>query len=94
MPSNSAVAKLEKTVKSLRKVDPRNAAEYAYAIAMLHKRDGNFDEAKKYAQMAIDLFDQCQMNTMEECAARNVVIEGVAIPDLVHQGVVRNRIKM
>lgn len=84
---------LEQTLNSLRDADPRNAAEYAYALAMLHKRDGNGDQAVQFGQEAIALFDKCRMETMEECAARNVVIEGVALPDLIHQDVVRDRLQ-
>ena len=87
------IAALEQTINSLREVDTRNAAEYAYVIAMLHKRAGNNDEAVRYGREAIALFDKCQMETMEECAARNVVIEGVALPDLIHQDVVRDRLQ-
>jgi hypothetical protein len=60
---------------------------------MLHKRAGNNDEAVRYGREAIALFDKCRMKTMEECAARNVVIEGVALPDLIHQDVVRDRLQ-
>lgn len=87
------IAALEQTLNSLREVDPRNAAEYAYVIAMLHKRAGNNDEVVRYGREAIALFDKCRMDSMEECAARNVVIEGVALPDLIHQDVVRDRLQ-
>lgn len=84
---------LEQTINSLRDADPRNAAEYAYALAMLHKRAGDDDRAVRFGREAIALFNKCPMTTMEECAARNVVIEGVALPDLIHQDVVRNRLQ-
>lgn len=87
------LATLEQTLVSLREVDPRNAAEYAYVLAMLNKRAGNNDEAARYGRDSLDLFDKCLMNTIEDCAARNVVVEGVALPDLIHQDVVRNRLQ-
>lgn len=86
-------AALEQTLNSLREVDPRNAAEYAYVLAMLHKRGGDDEQAIRFGREAIALFDKCRMETMEECAARNVVVEGVALPDLIHQDVVRNRLQ-
>ena len=86
-------AVLGQTLKSLREVDPRNAAEHAYALAMLHKQDGNDEQAILFGREAIALFGKCQMETMEACAARNVVIEGVAIPDLIHQDVVKDRLQ-
>ena len=84
---------LKKTFKSIKKVDLRNAAEYAYALAMLCHRDGDIEGAIRFGREAITLFDKCQMKTMEDCAARNVIIEGIAIPDLIHQNVVRDRLK-
>ena len=84
---------LEQTLNSLHEVDPRNAAEYAYVLAMLHKQAGNDEQAIRFGREAIALFDKCRMDTMEECATRNVVIEGVALPDLIHQDVVRDRLQ-
>lgn len=84
---------LEQALGSLRGVDPRNAAEYAYVLAQLHKRAGDDEQAIRYGREAIALFDKCRMDTMEECAARNVVLEGVALPDLIHQDVVRDRLQ-
>ena len=86
-------ATLEQTLNSLREVDPRNAAEYAYVLAQLHKRAGDDEQAIRFGREAIALFDKCRMESMEECAARNVVIEGVALPDLIHQDVVRDRLQ-
>ena len=86
-------ATLEQTLNSLREVDPRNAAEYAYVLAQLHKWAGNDEQAIRFGRESIALYDKCRMESMEECAARNVVIEGVALPDLIHQDVVRDRLQ-
>lgn len=86
-------AVLEQTLESLKEVDPRSAAEHAYALAALHQRDGNNAEAVHFGREAIALFDKCSMQTMEDCAARGVIIEGIAIPDIIHQDVVRNRLQ-
>jgi hypothetical protein len=86
-------AALEQTLNSLREVDPHNAAEYAYVLAILHKRAGDNEQAIRFGREVITLFDKCRMETMEECAARNVVVEGVALPDLIHQDVVRDRLQ-
>jgi len=84
---------LEQTLNSLRDVDPRNAAEHAYVLAMLYKRAGDNEQAVRFGRESIALFDMCQMESMDDCAARNVVIEGVALPDLIHQDVVRARLQ-
>lgn len=86
-------ATLEQTLNSLREMDPRNAAEYAYVLAQLHKRAGDDEQSIRFGREAIALFDKCRMESMEECVARNVVIEGVALPDLIHQDVVRDRLQ-
>jgi len=86
-------AHLEQTLSSLCEVDPRNAAEYAYVLAQLYKRAGDNEQAIRFGRESIALFDKCRMETLEECAARNVVIEGVAFPDLIHQDVVRDRLQ-
>ncbi|MBI2050550.1 MAG: hypothetical protein HYT31_01975 [Parcubacteria group bacterium] len=84
---------LEQALNALRATDPRNAAEHAYALAMLHKQAGNSEQAVRFGRDAIALFGACRMETMEDCAARNTVIEGVALPDLIHQDVVRDRLQ-
>lgn len=84
---------LEQTLNSLREVDPRNAAEYAYVLAQLHKRAGGDEQAIHFGREAIALLNKCRMDSMEECAAHNMVIEGVVLPDLIHQDVVRDRLQ-
>ena len=84
---------LKQTLESLQNTDVRNAAEYAYVLAALHHRDGDMEEARHFGREAIALFGRCQMQTMEDCAARNVVIEGIALPSIMHEDVVRNRLQ-
>lgn len=84
---------LQQKLNSLKGVDPRNAAEYAYALAMISKHKGNNDQAVQFGNEAIALFDRCDMDTMENCASRNTTIEGVVIPDIIHQDVVRDHLR-
>lgn len=85
---------LEQTLNSLCEVDPRNAAEYAYALAMLYKNVGNDAEAIRFGRESIALFDTCTMDTMEQCACQNVIIGGIPMPSsYIHQEVVRERLK-
>lgn len=85
---------LEQTLASLKEVDPRNAAEHAYALAALNHRDGNNEEAIRFGRESIALFNKCPMETTEDCAPRNVVIEGIAMPSsFIHQDVVRDRLQ-
>ncbi len=84
---------LEQKLRMLKETDLRSAAEYAYALAMLYKRAGDDRTATAFGKEAIALFDMCRMETLDECAALNVVIDGVAIPSVIHQAVVRDRLK-
>lgn len=82
-------AALQQTLSALRDVDFRNAAEHAYVLAVLYKRAGNKKQAILFGREAIALFDKCRMETLDECTTRNQMIGRVALPDLIHQGVVR-----
>ena len=86
-------ASLEQEFQRIKDTDPRTAAEYAYALARLHQEAGDDERAIRFGRESIALFDKCHMRTMEECAARNTVIGNVALPDLIHQEVVRARLQ-
>lgn len=72
--------------------DPREAAELAYIIAMSAKAAGNNDKAVQYGKESVELFDQLNIQTLKECATKFVVVNGVAMPELIHADVVRNRL--
>ena len=84
---------LEKNLAELREVNPRKAAEIAYVLARIHLKDGDTDKAERFGRESIRLFDQCEMKTLEDCAARFVTLAGIALPELIHQAVVRDRLK-
>jgi hypothetical protein len=77
--------------------DPRAAAETAYALAF-HYRDRDidggrrFDLAKLWAQRAIGLLDDLPADTVADVASTRQSVGGVPIPDLLHGGVVRERL--
>lgn len=80
----------EKTLESLRNTKPKEAAEYALALAVIYKRKGNNERAIQYGKEAIALLDQCPTDSLEDCAGVNILIEDVLIPGILHQQVVRN----
>ncbi len=84
---------LEAKFYETRELDRRDAAEIAYVLASLHLREGNIEKASVFGKECIWLFDQCRMETIEDCAARFVTLEGIALPSLIHQDVVRDRLK-
>jgi hypothetical protein len=84
---------LEKQLDDLRESNPRKAAEVAYVLARLHLNSGDTERATNYGRESIWLFDQCRMETMEDCASQFVTLAGVALPSLIHQNVVRDRLR-
>lgn len=87
------INELEKRYSKESKDDKRNAAETAYAIAILSKEAGDLKKAKKYAENAISIFKELNIQGLEDAAARNNVIGGVVIPELIHENVVKDRLK-
>ncbi len=87
------IEKLERKFNEEYEIDKRDAAELAYAIAILARENGNLEKARAYALKAIEIFESFQIQTIDEAAARNNIIEGVAIPELIHEDVIRERFK-
>lgn len=85
---------LEKDFDNMKDVDPRKAAEVAYVLAKLHLDDGDIEKATHFGQESIRLFDGCEMETLRDCATHYTVLEGVVLPDIIHQKVVRNRLSV
>jgi hypothetical protein len=84
---------LEQMLETLKGTDPRTGAEYAYALAVLNKRGGDTERAVRFGREAIALLNQCPTDTLADCAARNVSLGGVVIPELIHENVVRSRLQ-
>jgi hypothetical protein len=77
--------------------DKRAAAETAYALAFRYRNedvDGQrrFDKAKVWAQRSIELLDSLPSDTLSQVASSRAVISSIPIPDLLHSGVVRERL--
>jgi hypothetical protein len=77
--------------------DPRAAAETAYALAFRYRNEDirgerRFDTAKEWATRAIDLLDSLPSDTLDQVVSTRQTVGGVAIPELLHAGVVRERL--
>lgn len=77
--------------------DKRAAAETAYALAFRYRNhdvDGRrrFDLAKKWACRAIELLDELPSKTLDQVASTRASVGGIDLPDLLHAGVVRERL--
>ena len=89
---------LEKQFRSLklsnRHDDRRNAAEHAYALAVIFKNQGKMQKARQFAKASIDLFDENQGKNPNDYAPQNVAIGDVPMPSsYIHSGVIKDRLK-
>lgn len=88
-----SLEELTKMLNTYKSKDPRKAAEIAYVLARLYLEKQNNKKAIYFGQLCIKLFDGCTMETMEDCAARFVTLHGIALPSIIHQEVVRDRLR-
>ncbi len=84
--------RLEETYQGLKKADKRRAAEVAYVLAVLKKEKGNIQEARKYGTESIKLFKELNIQTLKDAGALYNILNGVVLPDYIHEGVVRDRL--
>jgi len=86
------IPNLENHYEETKEKDPRKAAELAYVIAMLAKKEGENEKAVRYGRESITLFDSLNVQTMDECTTRYVTVNGISLPDYIHSDVVRDRL--
>jgi hypothetical protein len=68
----------------------RKAAEAAYVLARLYQEAGDTEMSKQYARQSIALFIQAGgTDTLEGATPRYTSLAGVQLPNLIHEGVVR-----
>jgi hypothetical protein len=77
--------------------DKRAAAETAYALAFRYRNedvDGErrFDLASVWATCAVELLDELPSETLDQVASTRMAVGGVPLPELLHAGVVRERL--
>lgn len=77
--------------------DTRAAAEIAYALAFRYRNQDfegsrRFDLAKTWALRAIELLDDLPSESIDDVASTRQSVGGVPIPELLHSGVVRERL--
>lgn len=75
----------------------RAAAETAYALAFRFRNEDvggtrRFDIAKIWATRAVNLLDALPSDTVDQIASSRQSVGGIPIPELLHSGVVRERL--
>lgn len=77
--------------------DKRAAAETAYALAVRYRSEDvggirRFDVAAVWARRASALLEDLPCESLDDVASTRQFVGGVPIPDLLHAGVVRERL--
>jgi hypothetical protein len=84
---------LEHTFETLKETNKRAAAEIAYALGELRRREGDYELMRWYRAESVRLFLEVEVNTEADAEAIYHQINGVWLPDLIHEGVVLNRLQ-
>jgi hypothetical protein len=99
VPKSEAVRPQSLIAQYEREVDggPRAAAETAYALAFRYRDhdvegERRFDLAQLWARRAIRLLDELPADTVQDVVSTRQSLGGVPIPELLHSGVVRERL--
>ncbi|GAB7049101.1 hypothetical protein [Catenuloplanes indicus] len=72
--------------------DDRAAAEYAFALAVRLRSEGQIPEARGYAWECLKLIEALPPRSLDEAISDRQIIAGVPMPDYFHAGVVRSRL--
>jgi len=71
----------------------RKRAEILFVLAILNAKRGYVRVAKGYAEECILLLHRIGADSYKECATNFTCLEGVAMPEFLHEDVVRARLK-
>lgn len=82
---------LEAEFERLRVGDKRLAGEVAYVLAVKSHEAGDRRKTIYYARECIRIFNELDIQTLEDAAARLNVVAGVCLPELIHARVVLDR---
>lgn len=84
---SATIAELE-TIFASAATDDRDLAEIAYALMCYFYKKGDCLKAALYGMASSSHFRACQIEDMVSSVSRHLVIAGIPMPDLIHEGVV------
>jgi hypothetical protein len=93
-----SVAALEAAFDHEVSTNKQAAAETAYALAYRYRTEyvstarPQAEVAREWAQRSIELLDSLPSDTMDQVVSTRQSVGGVPLPDLLHSGVVRDRL--
>jgi hypothetical protein len=73
--------------------DDRAAAEYAYALAIRFRNDGDMEAARQYARRSLHYAERLSSTSLDDVTSERMTIGGVPMPEQFHDGVVRSRLR-
>ncbi|WP_146231801.1 hypothetical protein [Lentzea atacamensis] len=88
---------LQSAFESELETDIRVAAETAYALAFRYRNEDvggrrRFDLAKVWAVRAIEILDSLPSDHVEHVVSTRASVGGIPLPELLHAGLVRQRL--
>ena len=81
------------TAQKLLNTLSRERAETLYVLAVLNAKSGYQEVAAGYARECIKSLKLMGTDTLEECTTNLVCLEGVFIPEFLHEDVVRANLR-
>ena len=85
---------LERKFEELKEGDRKGkklAGEYAYVLAVIYHQNSDTEKSRYYAQECLKIFEELNIQTLEDAASRLNVVNGICLPEYIHEGVVRER---
>ncbi|MFJ2604894.1 MULTISPECIES: hypothetical protein [unclassified Streptomyces] len=87
----ASVQELEAIFQQELATDRWAATESAYALASRYRGEGDWEKSREWVKQCLQLLEGCPADTMEQVATTRTSIGGVALPNYLHEGVVRER---
>ncbi|GHJ28566.1 hypothetical protein TPA0910_29990 [Streptomyces hygroscopicus subsp. sporocinereus] len=87
----ASVQELESTFQQELATDRWAAAESAYALASRYREQGDWEKSREWVKQCLQLLEGFPADTMEQVATTRTSVGGVALPNYLHEGVVRER---
>jgi hypothetical protein len=87
----ASVLELEAIFQQELATDRWAAAESAYALASRYRDDGDWEKSREWVKQCLQLLEGFPADTMEQVATTRTSVGGVALPNYLHEGVVRER---
>ena len=76
------------------KEDLKRVAELAYALAMIAKKMGEHELKEYYGGKSVEIYKILDVQTIDDARPYHTRIKDVEIPDLMHEGVVIDRLSL